>query len=726
MPRIGTLVATAALLCGLPTYAGDPSSSEATGASGDGLTDLSLAELLSVPVVTASGGVEEDSSLSSAQVMIYTRSEIARRQWRSLADVLANVPGLYVIDDLVTSAVTVRGASGGVKSGTRIIKVMINGIEVNFRPDMTAFLGPEYIPMNVVERVEIAKGPLSALYGSNAFLATVNVITRVPLTDLHAQLGVQGEMLGRRGYGGWATLTYASERFSLLAAAYGANMDRSGLRVPMTFPTQDPALPQFSQFFNSESKNDQSSPRSLYGTMHLSLEKFGGLTFQGGLQQLDSNGEFQLGTPLTHEARYALTNLWSHLKYEVSFSEAVSAWASIGYSSGAPTRDDVQFLNVLKQYEFHRQLGYHAIDGGAGVSWKVLSWLRAAADVSYTWEKHRALSYTQVYRTEEPPNLAGDSMSNVPEGSITYPIINNVAAHVSLAASNFSKLPNLHLSTDVRVDVPNLFPAEPSWRATIAYKWTEGFTTRAVVGRAFQSPSAVLMFAIPNFGNSNNIVGNRTATNQIPLVPQTVLSGELIANIRMAQTLEVVPSVWIQQLDQSIDFVSNGPGYLARNGVTRKSVGAELTSRFELGRLKPQVAAAFQWPLANGNTTVVDPTEKLSAPPQFPRIWVMGNLGVDVPEAYLKLNATVKYVGERGPTEQNLRLNNDHPYALPAYFTADVVISSMGLSLLAPHETWLSLAVRNVTDERHAEPGPVGMDLPTLGRSVQLEVRQVF
>jgi len=68
--------------------------------------------------------------------------------------------------------------TAGLRAGTRIVKVMINSVPVNFRPDLTAFIGPEYIPMEAVERIEIAKGPLSALYGADAFLATVNVITK--------------------------------------------------------------------------------------------------------------------------------------------------------------------------------------------------------------------------------------------------------------------------------------------------------------------------------------------------------------------------------------------------------------------------------------------------------------------------------------------------------------------------------------------------------------------
>ena len=94
----------------------------------------------------------------------------ARHGWRSLGEVLANVPGLYVIDDLVLPSVSVRGVSGGLNAGTRIVKVMVDGTVVNFRPDLTAFLGPELIPIEVIDRIEIAKGPLSAVYGANAFL----------------------------------------------------------------------------------------------------------------------------------------------------------------------------------------------------------------------------------------------------------------------------------------------------------------------------------------------------------------------------------------------------------------------------------------------------------------------------------------------------------------------------------------------------------------------------
>ena len=79
------------------------------------------------------------------------------------------MPGLYVVDDGSLASVGVRGVTGGLRGGTRLVKIMVNGTPVSFRPDLRAFIGPEYIPIEVVDRIEIVKGPLSALYGANAF-----------------------------------------------------------------------------------------------------------------------------------------------------------------------------------------------------------------------------------------------------------------------------------------------------------------------------------------------------------------------------------------------------------------------------------------------------------------------------------------------------------------------------------------------------------------------------
>ena len=81
------------------------------------LSDLNLENLLRLKVITASGGVEEESDLAPANVFTVLAPEIASQGWRSVAEVLEHVPGLYVVNDYVTNNVEVRGASGGLRAG---------------------------------------------------------------------------------------------------------------------------------------------------------------------------------------------------------------------------------------------------------------------------------------------------------------------------------------------------------------------------------------------------------------------------------------------------------------------------------------------------------------------------------------------------------------------------------------------------------------------------------
>ena len=100
-----------------------------------------LESLLNAIVVTAGGGEEEERAVAPASVYTISREEIQLHGWRSLTEALANVPGLYLIDDLVTPAVGVRGVTGGLQSGSRLVKVMIDGTAISYRPDLSAFLG---------------------------------------------------------------------------------------------------------------------------------------------------------------------------------------------------------------------------------------------------------------------------------------------------------------------------------------------------------------------------------------------------------------------------------------------------------------------------------------------------------------------------------------------------------------------------------------------------------
>ena len=77
-----------------------------------------------------------------------------------MADVLRTVPGFYDVYDLVSHDVGVLGINGG----GSVLKVVIDGQPVPFHPNTGSFFGQELVPIEAVDRVEIIRGPASALY----------------------------------------------------------------------------------------------------------------------------------------------------------------------------------------------------------------------------------------------------------------------------------------------------------------------------------------------------------------------------------------------------------------------------------------------------------------------------------------------------------------------------------------------------------------------------------
>jgi outer membrane receptor for ferrienterochelin and colicins len=158
------------------------------------LLDLSLEDLLKIDVQHVFGASERLQPVTEApsSVTIVTADEIARYGYRTLADILRGVRGLYVSDDRNYSFLGVRGFSKPGDFNTRVL-LLINGHPVNDNVYNQAQVGSEFgIDPAMFERVEIIRGPASSLYGTGAFFAVVNVITRTG-ASLHGTSVAVGE-----------------------------------------------------------------------------------------------------------------------------------------------------------------------------------------------------------------------------------------------------------------------------------------------------------------------------------------------------------------------------------------------------------------------------------------------------------------------------------------------------------------------------------------------------
>lgn len=159
------------------------------------LTTLPFEQLLDLEVITASRIPQKLSEAPSA-VSVITAEDMRRHGYRTLADVLRSVRGVYVTYDRNYSYVGTRGAGRPGDFNTRLL-ILVDGRRLNDVVYDQGAVGTEFpVDVELIERVEFVPGPGSALYGSSAFFGVVNVITKngaaLGGTELAAGAGSQG------------------------------------------------------------------------------------------------------------------------------------------------------------------------------------------------------------------------------------------------------------------------------------------------------------------------------------------------------------------------------------------------------------------------------------------------------------------------------------------------------------------------------------------------------
>jgi outer membrane receptor for ferrienterochelin and colicins len=127
-------------------------------------------------VVGASKREQSLGSVASA-VTIVSAERLRRFGYRTLAEALEGVVGLYIVDDRMVERLGIRGVQLLGDANTRIL-VLVDGSPVN--EPWGQYVDTSYaLPVHLddVARIEIIRGPVSSIYGTNAFLGIVNIVT---------------------------------------------------------------------------------------------------------------------------------------------------------------------------------------------------------------------------------------------------------------------------------------------------------------------------------------------------------------------------------------------------------------------------------------------------------------------------------------------------------------------------------------------------------------------
>ncbi|CAB3695512.1 ligand-gated channel protein [Achromobacter piechaudii] len=134
------------------------------------------AKTLDTVVVTASG-FEQQIQDAPASISVITREDLDKKFYRDVNDALIDVPGVIVTGGGDRQDISLRGM------GPQYTLILIDGKrqssrETRTNSDSAGVEGGWTPPLAAIERIEVVRGPMSSLYGSDAMGGVINIITR--------------------------------------------------------------------------------------------------------------------------------------------------------------------------------------------------------------------------------------------------------------------------------------------------------------------------------------------------------------------------------------------------------------------------------------------------------------------------------------------------------------------------------------------------------------------
>jgi iron complex outermembrane receptor protein len=652
----------------------------------------------------------------AAVVTVVTAEDIRRWGYRSVAEVLQQTLGFYVIDDFIVPNAGVRGISAGLWGESSAIKLMIDGHAVPFRLTSGNWLGPELIPLSAVDHIEIVRGPGSVLYGADALLGVVNVVTRRNQqgATIHAGTSYEGAGLG---YDQDLSAGTRVGNFEFLAAARLDRRVRGGLSLPQTSPA--PVVPEYRTDRTNLAELEQSSQVGLARIGYAGPELNASLT--GWVSAIDRSGELspwlQLADGLDRKGRDIHNRIGlvqGHLALHVAWtaSDRVKlTFEGVGFAGG-PSKDD--HAEVKSDFYYvRREFGFVGTDLNLELQWQPSPTFTAVFGSNLIVDREHLLSTIHVAKEDLGDIPAGGVIESSSKRQGIKDFI-NPAAYAQAIWSPFEQ--TLSLIGGARYDHHNVYGSQLSARLGAVTQPIKDVHLKLLYGSAFKAPSPLLLYGVPL--QPGDIIGNQD------LQAQRVRTAEVELSYRPVRQLSLRTDGAWSRLDNKAEFTPLGPNTVARN-----------LAELEVLSWESSIEARVDWLLSYASFEVQRSVRNLGEDGYLPRLVeqgatnypaYIGRFGAELtPLRHLKLAGQAAYVGPRPASDSNA-LARGAPYRLPWYVMINASLSLVELNVFPSAPMELSLYARNLADVRAADPGFANVDYPIARRSFIFELRQRF
>ncbi|MDC0663647.1 TonB-dependent receptor plug domain-containing protein [Marinobacter sp. SS21] len=671
------------------------------------ISTLSLEELMGLQVRIATG-TPKSLVRAPAVASVITAEELEAMGVQDIDEALELVPGLHVSHGsfIYASRYYIRGIVSNFNPHTL---VLINGI-----PKSSLFLGDRGqrmmaragFPVKMVERIEIIRGPGSAVYGADAFAGVINIITKAP-EDLD---------------GGEASLAYGSfdSGYSFLRRALDAG----------------PVQGVFSIAYNQSNGDDPTIEADQQSNLDALLGTSASLApgpVNMGYRNFDLRtdllwSQFRLRMAYRQDrvetAQGINDNLDPDSRFEHHHGMADLTWHAPEFHPDWELDTQLSYLysdfrNPTRFQQFPPGTDFSLVGGGGPFPEGVLQTPELTeenarldmAAVYWGWEKHRLRLGTgyfwgDIVETKDATNFMLSAtgfptpipLTDTSDTLGAFLPENQRTSYYGFVQDEWTFAPNWELTTGVRYDHYSDFGDTVNPRLALVWTTTPWLTTKLLYGEAFRTPAFFELHAR----------SNPVALGNPDLEPETLKSTELAFTFTPSASWALDLNLYQYRIDDLIDFVADPGGtFTAQNSGRVRGRGVETELRYQLADTA-QLLLNYSYQRTrdqDGEPLGLTPNSDASLRLNWQ------------PRPAWQLTPSVVWVGS------SERAAGDARAKLDGYTTLDLNIRR----LLSDNVT-LNLQARNVfdADVREASRGPeqgqlapsIPNDLPQPGRSL--------
>lgn len=516
-----------------------------------------------------------------AVASVITADDIKAMGATSLDQALETVPGLHVSHN-GNQWLPLYYIRGIATQYNPEVLVMVNGIPITdgFVGDRGRMWGD--FPLENISRIEVIRGPGSALYGAEAVAGVINIITKTAQEINGTEYGVRAGSFN--SYDAW--VQHGGKWGGLDSAVY-LRLGRTDGFGGMVAADAQTAL---DKAFGTHASNAPGQVNAGYDAVDLQLDlSRDKWRFRSSLRERPNYGT---GTgvadaldPATQmQGRYFTSDLsWS----DPHFGRNLGVTAQASYYDIAETNTEITLFPAGSALPL-------ALSGGSsstvGMVGQPQHWIRGARldlTASYTgFERHRlqygaGLNQDDLYKVTENKNfnfsgtlptcinLACSIVDVTGNSSLAFLSPHKRDSYYAFAQDEWSLAPDWTLTGGVRYDRYSDFGSTTNPRIALVWDTAYNLTSKLMYGRAFRAPSFVELYTI----NNPEALGNPN------LKPETIDTLELAFSWQASEDVKTGLNLFHYRMKDVIKFMPNA---LASSGNTAQNAGGQYGSGLEL------------------------------------------------------------------------------------------------------------------------------------------------